>query len=65
MIRALDLACGEGNDLNRWKDIDRKLGGRLRLVGVDIDRCAVFEARRRAKLPANRGLHAQVLQRAA
>lgn len=43
-LRVLDLACGEGNDLPRWK----AFGGIATYVGVDRDECAIIEARRRA-----------------
>ena len=43
-LNVLDLACGEGNDLPRWKSIARHLKTYL---GVDRDICAVVEARRR------------------
>ena len=49
-LRVLDLACGEGNDLPRWRVRHHRIET---LVGIDRDECAVVEARRRLALRAN------------
>ena len=49
-VNVLDLGCGEGNDIPRWRYWEARLRN---YVGIDKDTCAVMEARRRLKLRAN------------
>tara|TARA_B110000008_G_scaffold269547_1_gene298914 strand:- start:58 stop:3297 length:3240 start_codon:yes stop_codon:yes gene_type:complete len=55
--KVLDIGCGEGNDLPRWSKFSRRIDWYL---GIDVDACAIVEARRRIKLRKYRSFQSKV-----